>query len=270
MSTTLGTSADLQLVIPSPGATDWATSIRDNCFQKIVDHDHTGVSGKGLKLTATSAITADTIDDTLIKLRNNQCLRATDNAGTGTVNMMKVTTSDKVEICSDLSKVNMINDTYVTARNNADSADINMIKVSTADKVVVGSTNVTAVQGDAAGVAISNAGDITGIPAGISIDNVNDVTFSSSFAGADNQSSAANVTGIVCATDEFAVVYYKITRGTSVQCGKLMIDEDNTSVIEECFGDDTGVTFSNSSGQLQYTSTSTGNAPTIKFLMIKG
>ena len=39
MSEILGTAAQLQLTIPLALETDWATSIRDNCFQKIVEHD---------------------------------------------------------------------------------------------------------------------------------------------------------------------------------------------------------------------------------------
>ena len=38
MAETLGTTAQLQLTIPQALETDWATTIRDNCFQKIVEH----------------------------------------------------------------------------------------------------------------------------------------------------------------------------------------------------------------------------------------
>jgi len=271
MSITLGTTSDLQLVIPSDAETDWSTSIRDNCFQKIVDHDHSGSAGLGVKLTATAALTADSVDDTLIKLSNNAALRSADQAGTGDIDIVKVNTSDKVEVVTEIARAVMINDTYIGGRNNADSTDISIAKVSTTDEVVVGANNVVSVQGTTStGMALLLANSITGIAAGMPISEVKSIGFSGSFTMADNQSSAANVTGILAATDEFAEITYKITRSTSVQFGKIMIDEDNGALIEEFYGDDAGITFTNVSGQLKYVSTSTGNAPTFKYLMIKG
>lgn len=100
MSQTLGAVTDLQLVIPEAGEKDWDVSIRDNCFQKIVDHDHTGASGLGKKLSA-SAFAADALD---------------------------------------FSVINGDNDQYLTARNAADSADINIIKVNSSNTLTLGAT----------------------------------------------------------------------------------------------------------------------------------
>ncbi|QDP61683.1 MAG: hypothetical protein Unbinned8261contig1001_56 [Prokaryotic dsDNA virus sp.] len=44
---TLGDDTELKLQIPSKGDTNWSEDIKTYCFQKIVDHDHTGSSGKG-------------------------------------------------------------------------------------------------------------------------------------------------------------------------------------------------------------------------------
>lgn len=100
MSQTLGAVTDLQLVIPEAGERDWDVSIRDNCFQKIVDHDHTGASGLGKQLTSAAFA-----DDAIT-----------------------------------FAKINGANDSYLTARNNADSADINIIKVNTSDTLTLGAT----------------------------------------------------------------------------------------------------------------------------------
>jgi hypothetical protein len=47
-------SSGLTLTIPSEGDSNWATSIKNNCFQKISEHDHTG-AGNGVQI-ATAAI----------------------------------------------------------------------------------------------------------------------------------------------------------------------------------------------------------------------
>jgi hypothetical protein len=100
----LGTSAQLQITIPRARTRDWAVSIRNNCFQKIVEHDHSGVSGKGIQL-ATAAIAADAITGLKILLANDQ---------------------------------------YLRARNAADNADVNIVKVSSGNEVVFGTTIATA------------------------------------------------------------------------------------------------------------------------------
>ena len=137
MAETLGTTSDLQLIIPEAGDTDWATSIRDDCFQKIVDHTHSGTGGAGVKLTGTTAITADTVDGTVVRLDNDQSLRGRNNADSANINILKVDTNDEINIQTVVSALKMKNDTYITARNNADSGDINIIKVNTSDTIDV-------------------------------------------------------------------------------------------------------------------------------------
>ena len=91
MSETLGSSGnDLTLIIPSSGDTDWATSIRNNCFQKISDHKHEA-SGDGAKIRGYLGVS---FTDALYP--NNTAILARNNAGTGTVEVMKVNTSDEV------------------------------------------------------------------------------------------------------------------------------------------------------------------------------
>lgn len=55
LTITLGTTAQLQVKVPVKGETNWSTSFKTEFAQKIVEHDHTGVDGKGSKI-ATAAI----------------------------------------------------------------------------------------------------------------------------------------------------------------------------------------------------------------------
>jgi hypothetical protein len=51
---TLGDDTKLKLKIPSKGDVDWSDDFKTQFAQKIVDHDHTGLDGKGAKLTGDS------------------------------------------------------------------------------------------------------------------------------------------------------------------------------------------------------------------------
>jgi hypothetical protein len=92
MSETLGANGnELTITIPSSGDLDWAVSIRNNCFQVISDHKHEG-SGDGAKIRGYLGIS---YSDALFP--NNTTILGRDNAGTGTVNLFKVNTSDELE-----------------------------------------------------------------------------------------------------------------------------------------------------------------------------
>ena len=54
------------------------------------------------------------------------------------------------------------------------------------------------------------------------------------------------------------------------QMGTLMIDQDNVAIIEEYSGDDTGVTFTNNNGQLEYATTSTGQTAALRYMVVRG
>jgi hypothetical protein len=68
LTITLGTTDKLQLKVPVKGETNWANSFKTEFAQKIVDHDHTGVDGKGSKI-ATAAL--EDLAVTTAKLANN-------------------------------------------------------------------------------------------------------------------------------------------------------------------------------------------------------
>jgi hypothetical protein len=92
----------------------------------------------------------------------------------------------------------------------------------------------------------------------------------SSFTAADNQSSAANVTGLAFAngTVRSFIAIVSITRGSTYAQYQLRAIQKASSweLIQEYIGDSTGISFTiTSAGQVQYQSTSTGNSATIKF-----
>ena len=57
----LGKSSELQLQVPTRGTTNWEEVLREQCFQKIVEHDHTG-SGKGTTINE-AALADDAVTD---------------------------------------------------------------------------------------------------------------------------------------------------------------------------------------------------------------
>lgn len=89
-------SSGLTLTIPTLGEQNWSDSIRNNCFIKISEHDHTG-SGKGLQLS-TNAIQADAITGAKIRLGNNEALKARNVGNSANVELIKLTTSDYVQV----------------------------------------------------------------------------------------------------------------------------------------------------------------------------
>lgn len=98
MSETLGSNGnDLTIIIPSSGETDWATSIRNNCFSVISSHNHEG-SGSGAKIRGYLGLS---FTDALIP--NDTDVLARNNAGTGTVTMFKVNSSDQLEFAGATS-----------------------------------------------------------------------------------------------------------------------------------------------------------------------
>jgi len=67
LTITLGETTQLQVKVPSKGETDWSESFKTEFAQKIVVHDHTGVDGKGAKISTAkledNAVTTAKITD---------------------------------------------------------------------------------------------------------------------------------------------------------------------------------------------------------------
>lgn len=91
-----------------------------------------------------------------------------------------------------------------------------------------------------------------------------------SFSAADNQTVAADVTGLSFSTGTVRSfkAQVSIVRGATYEVYELLGVQKGASfdMSQEAVGDDTGFTFSiTAAGQVQYTSTSTGSGATIKF-----
>lgn len=102
---TLGTLDDLQVQIPTKGTTGWADTLKDELFQKIVDHDHSG-NGTGRKLGAGS-IEDNVITDLNIRLRNDEFLRSRNAADDGDIDILKVSGLDVIEFGANISRISL-------------------------------------------------------------------------------------------------------------------------------------------------------------------
>lgn len=88
-------SDGLTLTMPSQGATNWFATFKA-MVEKISAHDHTG-GGNGNKISS-DALEDNIIDEDTLRISNNAYIRARNNAGSGDVNILKVTTSDGLSI----------------------------------------------------------------------------------------------------------------------------------------------------------------------------
>lgn len=96
-----------------------------------------------------------------------------------------------------------------------------------------------------------------------------DIT-TTSFTAADNQSAAANVTGLSFSTSTVTgfEILLSIVRSSTYATYKLIGINKSSSweMSQDRTGDDTGLVFTiTNAGQVQYTSTSTGSTATVKF-----
>lgn len=177
----------------------------------------------------TKNIGNNQVDDTKVRLRNDQSLRSRNNAGSGDVDILKVNTSDKVDFnANQLTNVSdPTNPQDVATKNYVDNA--------------------------------------TGtVPGDIPL---------TSFTAADNQSSPADITGLVFAngTTRSFDVTLSIVRDTTYSSYKLYgIQKGSSWEMSQNFtGDVTGIVLTiTTSGQIQYTSTNTGFTATVKFRAI--
>jgi len=271
---TLGTSAQLQIKVPTQGTTDWASTMQTDTFLKLAQHDHSG-SGNGTQLS-TGSIAADAITGAKIRLANDEYLRARNNADSANLNLLKANTSDKIVFNTDIATIALTNNTYLTARNQADSAYIDIVKVDGGDQLEFGSQVSVFNMKTATYLTGRNAADsgnvnIVKIDAQDRVDLADaSLVMKGTATLADNTSSATAVPNFPSAgTDGAMWIYYKIVRSTSVQHGHILLDEDNSGLAEQCVGDDVGVTFTEDAGVLKFVSTSTGNAGTFTYTIIK-
>lgn len=287
--------------------------MQTDTFLKIAQHDHTG-SGNGSQL-GTGSLQADAVTGAKLRLDNDEYLRGRNNADSANINILKVNTSDLIELGATVNNFNIKNNTYITGRNQADSANIDIVKIDGGDQLDFGtqvsvfnmktntyltgrnaanSANINLIKVDTnddidfgAEIAAAklktntyltgrNAGDsgdvnITKIDAQDRVDIADsNLVLKGTATLTDNTSSATAVPNAPTASaNETLWIFYKIVRNGLVQCGQLILDEDNSGLIEECYGDDCGVTFTEDAGTLDYTTTSTGNNATLTYTVFK-
>lgn len=242
---TLGTASQLTIKVPTAGSTDWAEVMKTDTFQKIAEHNHTA-SGTGSQL-GSGSILANAINGSHIRLSNDQYLRARDAANSADVDIVKVNASDKAEFGVDIAVLDLTNNTYLRSQNAAGSGYISIAKVNASDVIELG--------------AVVLAAEVTTFTA-------NTIVPGGSVTLADNQ-SAVDATVVTLTADQTCLIRAKVVRGATVSVHTIELDQDNATINEVYSGDDTGVTFSIASDQLQYATTSTGATATMTYTIIK-
>jgi len=101
----LGTVDQLQIQIPRKNSVDWADSLRDLFFLKVVEHDHTG-NGRGAKLGAGS-FGDNSVTDLAIRLRAEEWLRSRDNDNTADLNIIGLDANDKIRLGEQVSEISL-------------------------------------------------------------------------------------------------------------------------------------------------------------------
>lgn len=91
----------LTIKVPTRKTKSWDSTLFTELFEKISEHTHEG-SGTGNQI-ATDGIANNSIDDTKVRLRNNQWLRARNAADTGDIQLIRANASDAVEVSATIS-----------------------------------------------------------------------------------------------------------------------------------------------------------------------
>jgi len=251
---------------------------------KIQLANNTSLNWVNAAAVSTAIFTYDSADALIIHvpLKNNTYVLGEDQAGTGSVNLFKVDGGDNIDFGAEVSVLKMKNNINILGRNNAGSGDINMLKVNTSDKLALGAdlanaavVNNVSIQGrnnaDSAYVNIVkvNTSDKLEMPIEVVTLNSSALSATNALTLADNTSSATTVGLTTLGTDESCTIHYKVKRNGSVRSGTLEFDDTDTLAVDEYVGDSLGVVFTVSSGDLEYTTTSTGNAATLSCVFIK-
>lgn len=91
----LGTDSQLKFKIPTKNTTNWSDQLKTDFFQKLVEHDHSGVAGKGVRIDG-SGLSDDSVNQVKIRLDNDTFLRSRNAADTADVDIIGVDSSDKI------------------------------------------------------------------------------------------------------------------------------------------------------------------------------
>lgn len=134
------------------------------------------------------------------------------------------------------SKFRLLNDEYLRARNLANDGDINILKVDINDEVLINASKL-----------LSKESSILN----------------------DDTTALTDAEVITLTGTETCTIFAKIERGALVEKTILELTANDDGIVQTVSGDDTGVEFDLVSGQLQYTSTATGDNATISYIIIK-
>ena len=95
-------SQGLTIKVPTRSTKNWDSVLLTDLFNAISAHSHSG-SGTGTQIN-NAGIAADAVDDTQVRLRNGQWLRARNVADTGDITILRVTAADAVEINATITQ----------------------------------------------------------------------------------------------------------------------------------------------------------------------
>lgn len=205
---TLGDSDELQIRIPIDGQTGWGPQLIEEFFKKLVEHDHSGVAGKGVPISG-SGLAADSVAGAQLRLLNDQYLRSRNAADSGDVNIVKVNALDEIEFGAIIGNLIATASTITTLTSttiNAAEGNIDLVdyKISTATNTPITApndavTNSTVIMCSTTEIAIVKYRIVRGttIQAGTLMCNGSTQDLSDEFVGPD-----AGVTFSLSATNE--------------------------------------------------------------------
>lgn len=132
----LGTLDQLQISIPTKLTTNWADQLREDFFQKVVEHDHSG-NGKGSQL-GSAAFADDSLNQVKIRLQNDAFLRSRNAADSGDVNIIKVDTEDEIVIGARVKDI----DTDLVVSENITASNSDIMNLTTRKVIASGSVTI--------------------------------------------------------------------------------------------------------------------------------
>ena len=216
---TLGNALQkLKLKLPSKGDTNWSEDIKTECFQKIVDHDHSDYAGAQI-----------------------------DTAG---LKDLGVTTAKLANDAVTPAKIDVLDDSLAATNTHfliADGTDYSSFALSGH----VTCTNAGVVSLGTGVVTADHIADGTIIESEIADDAIQ-VEHKKTYEIASLSGSAENVTAI--ATGEAMKLSYRIKRSSTYQIGSINVHASGASagyVQDEFIGDDLGVAFTIASNYIQ-------------------
>ena len=144
----LGKPYELQLQVPTRGTTNWEEIMREQCFQKIVEHDHTG-SGKGSPIYE-AALAADSVTDE----------KRADFVSSGSKTLAAAGAATDTAIVSGLSSGDVVKIEYslTEAGQNYMSAGILRLSLDAAGNMALSNTNAHS-SGGSTNLGITFTGD---------------------------------------------------------------------------------------------------------------